>query len=162
MKTAIAAAWLSTVLAAALLAGACGDDDTDPAADDVTATDAEATDTGSPDLEDRERFRVEVDGVTAAVADCFVSESSSDGRRYRTTVEVDNRSDVDHAVTVTIEAGDGRGGTGPTFDVPAGGADAWSVVSVDETTDPEGDAVCSDYITAIALALDDPATGESR
>ena len=165
MKIATAVASLSIVLALTLLVGACGDDDTGTAADTTGSgaaeSDTDVADAGPDDVDDRELFRAEVDGVTAVVADCFVSESSSDGRRYRTTVEVENRSDVDQAVTVTIEADDDRGGTGPTIDVPAGASDAWAVVSDGETTDAEGDAVCSDYITAITLTLDDPAGGAS-
>ncbi len=156
MKIPAAIATCAVVLIAALAPIACGDDDTDTAESGAAADQADGAGT-----DDRALYRDEVDGVIAVVADCFVSESAADGRRYRTTVEVTNQSGADRTVTVGIEATDGRGGAGPAIEVPAGASDAWAVVSIDETTDAVGDAVCSDYVSAITITLGDPATGES-
>lgn len=156
MKIPAAVAACAVVLIAAVVPIACGDDDT---AADEGGTAASQAD--GADIDDRARYQDDVDGVLAVVADCTVSETTADGRRYRTTVEVRNQSEIDRTVTVGIEASDGRGGSGPAIDVPAGASDAWAVVSVDETTDVVGEAVCSDYITAITVTLDEPSTGET-
>ena len=125
---------------ATLFAVSCSDDG-DGSAGEVAA-----------DAGDRERFNDEIDGVVAMVADCFVSEGT-DGRRYRTTVEVRNTSDTAHDVSVAIAADGGRGGVNDPIEVPAGASDAWAVVSVEETTDPIGDVECADYITGVTVTL---------
>ena len=108
---------------------------------------------GGDAQDDRERFNTEADGVRAAVADCFVRESSTDGRRYRTTVEVDNRSDREQAIRVTIVGDPGTGGTSDSFIVAAGAGDAWGVSSEGETKLPVGDVDCPSYITAVEIEL---------
>ena len=136
--------FLVAVLVAGLtgvLVGACSDSDSG-----LVST--------SPDSRnDREVFFDEVDDVRASVADCFVSETSDDGRRYRTTVEVVNSSSTAHAIVVTIEADFGRGGVSDAIEVPAGGSDAWAVVADEETTDPIGDVECGEYIVGMEVTL---------
>ena len=103
--------------------------------------------------DDREVFNDEADGVRAVVADCFVVEVADDGRRYRTTIEVENGSGVAQTITVTVDADLGRGGVSDSFEVPAGARDAWAVTSEEETTDPVGNVECADYITGIGVTL---------
>ncbi len=102
---------------------------------------------------DRELFNAEVDGVRAMVADCFVLELSDGSRRYSTTLEVENGSDVAQTVTVTIDADLGRGGVSDSIEVPAGARDAWPVTSDAETADAIGDVECADYINDITVTL---------
>ena len=103
--------------------------------------------------DDRALFTVDVGGVRAQVADCFVVEVSDGSRRYQTTVEVANESDATQTVTVTIDADLGRGGVSDSFEVPAGAGDAWAVTSDAETDDEVGDVECADFINDIELSL---------
>jgi hypothetical protein len=132
---------LAVVVASALAASCASSDDTSATAN-----------TDSSD--DRGVFVDEVDGVQAMVADCFVSEASTDGRRYRTTVEVMNESSTAQTIAVTIAAELGRGGVSDAVEVPSGGSDAWAVVADEETTDPIGDVECADYILGVEVTLD--------
>lgn len=134
----------TTLMLALTLLGvpACAGD-----ADTTTDTDTDA------DIEDRTILFAEADGVRAAVADCFVVDVNGE-HRYQTTIEVDNNSDRTHSVAVTIVADLGRGGTSDTFDVPAGGLDAWAVTAEATTDDPVGDAECTSFVNAVELILD--------
>lgn len=131
---------LAVVVASALAASCAGGDDT-------------SASTNADPVDDRQMFVDEVDGVRAMVADCFVSEASTDGRRYRTTVEVVNESSTSQTIAVTIGADLGRGGVSDAIDVAAGGSDAWAVVAEAETTDAVGDVECGDYILSVAVTL---------
>ena len=126
------------------LTAACSDDDDGSIPD--------ATDSTAP-ADDRDLFNDEVDGVSAVVADCFVNESGSTGRRYTTTVEVHNDSTATQAVTVTIIAEHGRGGVSEAVEVPASATDAWPVVADEETTDSVGDVECADYVTGVEISV---------
>ncbi len=129
--------WVPIVLVGSFVLWGCGSND------------------GGGDVQtgDRERFNTEVDGVRVMVADCFVLEVSDGSRRYSTTIEVENSSDVAQAVTVTIDGDLGRGGVSDSIEVPAGAQDAWSVTSEAETADEVGDAECADYINDITVTL---------
>jgi hypothetical protein len=106
---------------------------------------------------DRGRFNDETDGVRAAVADCFVREASDGSRRYSTTVEVDNDSGGAQLVTVAVVSDLGWGGVSDTFEVPAGGQDAWGITSEEATTEEVGDVDCADYISSIVVTVESPA-----
>lgn len=137
-------AWLvAAVVTMGVLGAGCSGDDP-PVAQRVG---------GADEQDDRERFNAEVEGVRVAVADCFVRESATDGRRYRTTVEVDNQSQRDLTIRVTIVGDPGTGGTSDSFIVAAGGSDAWGVSSDEATTLPLGDVDCDSYITAVEIEL---------
>ena len=115
---------------------------------------------GTPAVEDtrdvRQIYRSEeVDGVHAVVADCFVVDDADGTARYSTTVEVDNTSASLHSVAVVIDADEGGRGTSDTFEVPAGGKDAWAVVGEGTTTAPVGDVECTDYINAVSVIVDE-------
>lgn len=103
--------------------------------------------------DDRTVLFAEADGIRAEVADCFVVDIDG-SRRYQTTVEVRNDSDVAREVAVTVVAELGRGGTSDTFEVAAGAGDAWAVTGDETTDDPVGDAVCTEFIDAVELVLD--------
>ena len=133
------------------LAAACSDGD--DARPDDRADDATQNTTGAAETDDRTLLWVEVDGVRAEVADCFVVDVQG-SHRYQTTVEVRNDSSERHEVVVTIVADLGRGGTSDAFEVAAGAADAWAVTADEATDDPVGDAVCTDFITEVDLVLD--------
>jgi len=136
---------VSLTLIAALGVGCTGDD----SGDDRNET-PEAT------VDIRQSYRSdEIEGVVAMVADCFVVEDGDGAARYSTTVEVDNTSGSLHAVAVVIDADEGRGGTSDTFEVPAGGKDAWTVVGEATTTTPVGDVECTDFVNAISVIVDE-------
>lgn len=140
---------VSLTLIVALGVGCTGDD----SGDDRDATSIEAPE-ATVDI--RQIYRSdEIEGVVAMVADCFVVEDGDGAARYSTTVEVDNTSGNLHAVAVVIDADEGRGGTSDTFEVPAGGKDAWAVVGEDTTTTPVGDVECTDFINAISVIVDE-------
>jgi len=121
-------------------------DDSDPQTDDTSQTISAAP-------TDNRELSSEVDGVRAEVADCFVVETADGLRRYQTTIEIRNESNVAQAVTVTVVADLGRGGVSDTIDVPAGASDAFAVTA-DETTDDEvGDAECTAYIEDVEVTL---------
>lgn len=133
----------------------CGGDDeggsgqADPA--ELLLEDAASEETG-----DRGRFNDEADGVRAVVADCFVREASDGSRRYSTTVEVDNDSGDVQLVTVTVVSDLGWGGVSDTFEVPAGGQDAWGITSEAATSQAVGDVDCVDYISSIVVTVESP------
>ena len=133
---------IAAIALALFLAASCSGDDRG-----FRSEVAEGTD-------DREMFNDEDNGVRAMVADCFVTESPTEGRRYRTTVEVVNESKTARTITVTIRADLGRGGVSEAFEVPSGATDAWSVASDEETSDPVGDVECADYITGVELTVE--------
>ena len=117
-----------------------------PQTDDTSHTDSTAP-------TDNRAISSEVDGVRAEVADCFVVETTDGLRRYQTTIEIRNESDVDRAVTVTVVADLGRGGVSDTIDVPAGASDAFAVTADETTTDETGDAECTSYIEGVEVTV---------
>ncbi len=124
-------AWSAAMIlvTAALVVGTCGSDD------------------GGVSL-DRE-----IDEVRTRIASCRIVDFD-DGRRHNVTVEIYNQSDSTLDVTVALEAEGDLTGTSETFEVPAGGSDAFPIVFDQTTTEPAGQLECDGFLTAVDTKLE--------
>ena len=119
----------AVLVAAALVGGACGSDD------DGVSLDREIND------------------VRTRIASCRIIDLD-DGRRHNVTVEIYNNSASTLDVSVALEATGGLTGTSETFEVPAGGVDAFPVVFDQTTAKPAGEVDCEGFLTAVDTMLD--------